>query len=150
VPYTLNFHRVFKAPVSRVYKAFVNPAALSKWLPPAGYTCKVYNLDAKVGGAFRMSFTEFDSGGEMFFGGKYLEMVPNQKLRYTDKFEDPSLADADIEVTVLFNAVSCGTDVQITQAGLPDLIPAEMCELGWRDSLTQLQQFVEVLALPQS
>jgi uncharacterized protein YndB with AHSA1/START domain len=150
MPYTLQFHRVFKAPVTRVYKAFLDPAALCKWLPPAGYTCKVANLDPKVGGTFRMSFTEFDSGGEMFFGGKYLEIIPNQKLRYTDKFDDPGLSDADIEVTAIFKSVSCGTDVHITQAGLPDIIPAEMCELGWRDSLTQLQQFVEVLALPQS
>jgi uncharacterized protein YndB with AHSA1/START domain len=147
--YTLHFHRVFKAPVARVYKAFIDPAALCKWLPPAGYTCKVYALDVKVGGTFRMSFTEFDSGSEMFFGGQYLEVRPHEKLRYTDKFEDPGLADADIEVEITFKSVSCGTDVEITQSGLPDIIPAEMCELGWRDSLTQLQQFVEVLALPQ-
>jgi uncharacterized protein YndB with AHSA1/START domain len=147
MPYTLNFHRVFKAPVARVYKAFIDPAACCKWLPPAGYTCTVHKLEPKVGGEFRMSFTEFDSGGAMGFGGKYLEMVPNQKLRYTDVFDDPNLP-GEIMVTVEFKAVSCGTDVKITQAGLPDIIPAEMCELGWRDSLAQLQQFVEVLALP--
>jgi uncharacterized protein YndB with AHSA1/START domain len=149
VPYTLNFHRVYKAPPSRVYKAFLDPAALCKWLPPAGFTCTVHNLEAKVGGTFRMTFTEFDSGGRNSFGGEYLELVPNKKLRYTDKFDDPNLA-GDIVVTVLLKEVSCGTDVTITQSGVPEIIPEEMCHLGWQDSLNQLQQFVEVLALPQT
>jgi uncharacterized protein YndB with AHSA1/START domain len=147
MPYTLNFHRVFKAPPARVYKSFLDPAALCKWLPPAGYTCAVHKLEPKAGGAFRMSFTEFDSGSEMGFGGKYLEMEPNKKLRYTDVFDDPNLP-GEIMVTVEFKEVSCGTDVKIEQAGLPDVIPPEMCELGWRDSLIQLQQFVEVSPMP--
>lgn len=143
MPYTLHFHRVLKAPPSRVYKAFLDPAALCKWIAPAGYTCTVQHLDAKVGGTFKMSFTEFDSGSSNSFGGKYLELIPNEKLHYTDVFDDPNLP-GEIVVTVLLKAVSCGTDVSITQANLPDIIPAEMCELGWRDSLAQLQQFVEV------
>ncbi|NJM30666.1 MAG: SRPBCC family protein [Rhizobiales bacterium] len=147
MPYDLSFHRVLKAPVARVYKAFIDPAALCKWIAPAGYTCAVHKLEPKVDGAFRMSFTEFDSGSEMGFGGTYLEMEPNKKLRYTDVFDDPNLP-GEIMVTVLFESVSCGTDIKITQQNLPGIIPPEMCELGWRDSLSQLQQFVEVLALP--
>lgn len=142
MPYTLNFHRVLKAPPARVYKAFLDPAALCKWLPPSGFTCTVHHLEAKVGGTFRMTFTEFDSGGGNSFGGKYLELVPNQKLLYTDEFDDPALK-SDIVVTVLLKEVSCGTDLSITQAGLPDIIPAEMCHLGWQDSLRQLAQLVE-------
>lgn len=145
MPYTIKLHRVLKAPPGRVYKAFLDPAAMCKWLPPAGYTCTVHSLDPKVGGKFRMSFTEFDSGNASFFGGEYLEMKPNEKLRYTDVFEDPNLPGV-IEVTVIFKAVMGGTDIDITQAGLPDIIPAEMCYLGWQDSLKQLAQFVELPA----
>ncbi len=144
MPYTLNFHRVLKAPPSRVYKAFLDPAALCKWLPPAGFTCSVQHLEPKVGGTFHMKFTEFDSGGGNGFGGEYLELIPNEKLRYTDKFDDPNLA-SDIVVTVILKKVSCGTDVSIEQSGLPDIIPEEMCHLGWQDSLKQLAQFVELL-----
>ena len=115
---------------------------MAKWLAPAGYTCTVQHLDAKVGGTFRMKFTEFDSGGGNAFGGTYLELIPNEKLRYTDKFDDPNLA-GNIVVTVILKRVSCGTDVSITQAGVPDIIPEEMCHLGWQDSLKQLAQFVE-------
>ena len=147
MPYTLNFHRVLKAPPSRVYRAFLDPAALCKWIAPAGYTCTVQHLDAKVGGTFKMSFTEFDSGGSNAFGGEYLELVPNEKLQYTDKFDDPNLK-GDITVTVVLKKVSCGTDVSIEQAGVPDIIPMEICHLGWQDSLKQLAQFVEVLAGP--
>lgn len=147
MPYTLNFHRVLKAPPARVYKAFLDPAALCKWISPAGYTSTVHSVDPKVGGTFRMSFTEFDSGAVNSFGGTYLELVPNKKLRYTDKFDDPNLA-GDIEVTVTLKEVMGGTDLAITQSGIPDIIPPEMCELGWQDSLKQLAQFVEVLALP--
>jgi uncharacterized protein YndB with AHSA1/START domain len=143
MPFTLNFHRVLKAPPSRVYKAFLDAAALAKWLPPAGFTCAVHNLDAKVGGTFRMTFTEFESGGGNSFGGEYLELVKNEKLKYTDKFDDPNLA-GEIVVTVVLKEVSCGTDVSIEQAGLPDIIPQEMCHLGWQDSLEQLRKFVEV------
>ena len=146
MPYTLNFHRVLKAPPQRVYKAFLDPAALCKWLPPAGYTCTVHSLDAKVGSGFKMSFTEFDSGGIQSFGGTYLELVPNEKIRYNDAFDDPNLK-GDMMVTVVLRAVSCGTDVAITQAGVPDIIPPEMCDLGWQDSLKQPAQFVEMLAL---
>jgi uncharacterized protein YndB with AHSA1/START domain len=147
MPYTLNFHRVLKAPPARVYKAFLDAAALCKWIAPAGYTCTVHHLDAKMGGTFKMSFTEFDSGGSNSFGGEYLELVPNEKLRYTDKFDDPNLK-GDITVTVVLKKVSCGTDMSITQAGVPDIIPMEMCHLGWQDSLKQLAQFVEMGAPP--
>ena len=143
MPYTLNFHRVLKAPPARVYKAFLDPAALCKWLPPAGYTCTVHQLDAKVGGTFKMSFTEFDSGGVNGFGGSYLDLVPGERLRYTDVFDDPNLP-GELTVTVTLKKVSCGTDMSITQAGVPDIIPQEMCHLGWQDSLKQLAQFVEM------
>ena len=134
MPSTVHFHRVFKAPVAPRVQGLSDPGAMCKWLPPAGYTCKVHELDAKVGGTFRMSFTEFDSGSEMFFGGEYHEIMPDQKLRYIDRFDDPNLA-GDIEVTVLFKEVMCGTEIGITQSGIPDIIPKEMCELGWQDSL---------------
>lgn len=147
MPYTLNFHRVLKAPPARVYKAFLDPAAQSKWLPPAGYTCTVEHMDAKVGGTFRMAFTEFDSGASSAFGGSYLELVPEQKLVYTDTFDDPNMP-GEMTVTVVLKSVSCGTDMTITQAGVPDLIPREMCHLGWQDSLKQLAQFVEVVSMP--
>ncbi len=143
MPSTITLHRVFKAPPSRLYKAFLDPAALCKWIPPAGYTCTVHHLDAKVGGTFRMSFTEFDSDGSNAFGGRYLELVPGEKLKYTDVFDDPNLP-GEMTVTVLLKAVSCGTDVSITQEGVPDIIPEEMCYLGWQDSLAQLAQFVEL------
>ena len=142
MPYTLNFHRVLKAPPARVYKAFLDPAAMCKWIAPAGYTCTVDHMDAKVGGTFRMKFTEFDSGASNAFGGTYLELVPDEKLRYNDKFDDPNLV-GDMIVTVVLKKVSCGTDVTIEQAGVPDIIPEEMCHLGWQDSLKQLAQFVE-------
>ena len=144
MPYTLNFHRVLKAPPSRVYKSFLDPAASAKWLPPAGYTCTVHHMDAKVGGSFKMSFTEFDSGGSNIFGGIYLELVPHEKLVYTDVFDDPNLK-GEMKVTVVLKKVTCGTDMHITQEGIPDMIPQEMCNLGWQDSLKQLAQFVELL-----
>ena len=141
--YTLNFHRVLKAPPERVYKAFLDPAGTAKWLPPAGYTCTVHHMDAKIGGTFKMSFTEFNSGHSHSFGGSYLEMVPGEKLIYTDVFDDPNMP-GEMTVTVILKKVSCGTDMSITQAGIPDLIPQEMCNLGWQDSLKQLAQFVEM------
>ena len=143
MPYSLNFHRVLKAPPSRIYKAFLDPAAACKWLAPAGFTCTVHHMDPKVGGTFKMSFTEFDSGQSHSFGGEYLELVPNEKLYYTDVFDDPDLK-SDIKVLVILKKVSSGTDMSITQSGLPDVIPAEMCHLGWQDSLKQLAQFVEL------
>lgn len=143
MPYTLNFHCVLKAPPARVYKAFLDPAALCKWIAPAGYTCTVHSLDATVGGQFKMLFTEFDSGNSHSFGRTYLELLPDQKLHYTDVFDDPNMK-GEIAVTVLLRKVMCGTDLSITQAGIPDLIPQEMCNLGWQDSLKQLAQFVEI------
>jgi uncharacterized protein YndB with AHSA1/START domain len=147
MPYTLEFQRTLKAPPSRVYKAFLDPAGLAKWIPPAGYTCTVHSLDPKVGGGFRMSFTEFDSGGSQSFGGTYLALEPNQLLRYNDKFDDPGLP-GEMLVTVQLAEVSCGTDLQIKQEGIPDIIPKEMCQLGWQDSLKQLAQFVELVEMP--
>jgi uncharacterized protein YndB with AHSA1/START domain len=145
MPGTVKLHRVLKAPPRRVYKAFIDPLAMAKWLPPNGFTGKVHSIDAKVGGKFRMSFTNFDSGGEMFFGGEFLEMKANEKLRYTDRFEDPNLP-GEITVTVHFKEVSCGTEIDITQEGIPDIIPVEMCYLGWQDSLRQLADLVETAA----
>lgn len=146
MPYTLNFHRVLKAPPSRVYKAFLDPAAWAKWLPPAGYTCTVHHMDAKVGGTFKMSFTELDSGNGHSFSGTYLELTPGEKLVYTDRFDDPDLP-GELKATVLLKKIMCGTDLVITQEGIPDVIPQEMCNLGWQDSLVQLAQlaqFVEI------
>ena len=145
MPGTVKLHRVLKAPPARVYKAFIDGPAMVKWLPPNGFTATMHEQDARVGGKFRMSFTNFDSGGEMFFGGEYLEMKPGEKLRYTDRFEDPNLPGL-ITVTVLLKAVSCGTDLSITQEGIPDIIPEEMCYLGWQDSLRQLAELVETAA----
>lgn len=143
MPYTLTFHRVLKAPPVRVYKAFIDAAAVCKWLAPAGFTCTVEHMKAVVGGTFQMKFTEFDSGHSHSFGGTYLEMMPGEKLVYTDKFDDPNMP-GELKVTVMLKAVSCGTDMSITQAGIPDMIPQEMCNLGWQDSLKQLAQFVEL------
>ena len=141
MPGTVKLHRVLRAPPDRVYKAFVDAAGLAKWLPPNGFTCTVHALDAKVGGTFRMSFTNFATGEAHSFGGQYLELKPGETLRYTDKFDDPNLA-GEIVVTVHLKPVSCGTEVDITQAGIPDLIPTEMCYLGWQDSLKQLAALV--------
>ncbi|MBL8789890.1 MAG: SRPBCC family protein [Rhizobiales bacterium] len=143
MPYTVKMHRVLKSPPERVFKSFLNPQALVKWIAPAGYTCTVHHVEPKVGGTFRMSFTEFDSGSSHAFGGEYLEIVPNEKLRYTDKFEDPNLA-GNIEVTVTMKPVMGGTDLRVVQEGIPDIIPEEMCYLGWQDSMKQLAQFVEL------
>lgn len=139
---TITLHRVFKAPAARVYKAFLQPDALCKWLPPSGFTCKVHHQEPVVGGTFRMSFHELDSGEGNAFGGTYLELVPGERLRYTNMFENPNLP-GDILVTVELRAVSCGTEVSITQANVPAVIPSEMCYLGWQDSLRQLAMLVE-------
>jgi len=141
MPGTVRLHRVLKAPPARVYKAFLDADGLAKWLPPNGFTCKVHQLDARVGGTFRMTFTNFSGGGGHSFGGEYLELVPNEKLRYTDKFDDPNLK-GDIEVTVVLKKVSCGTDISIVQAGIPDVIPLESCYLGWQESLANLARLV--------
>lgn len=142
---TIQLHRVIKAPAERVYRAFIDPSAMVKWLPPDGFTGQVEHVDAKVGGTFRMSFTNFATGQSHAFGGEYLEVKPNEKLRYTDKFDDPNLPGV-ITVTVLFKSVSCGTDIHVTQADVPDVIPAEMCYLGWQDSFRQLAALVETAA----
>ena len=142
MPGTVRLHRVFSCPPDRVYKAFLDPEAMVKWLPPAGFVAKVDHMDAKVGGTYRMSFKNFGTGNVMWFGGKYLELKPGELLRYTDHFEDPNLP-GNITVTVTLEKVSCGTDVNIVQEGIPDAIPAEACYLGWQDSLNQLAAIVQ-------
>ena len=139
---TIRLHRVLRAPPQRVYRAFVEADALAKWLPPCGFTCKVHHMDARVGGGFRMSFTNFNSGNSHSFGGEYLELVPHQRLRYTDKFDDPNLPGV-MQVTVVLTKVSCGTEIEVVQEGVPEVIPLEMCYLGWQDSLAQLAALVE-------
>ena len=139
---TVRLHRVFRAKPERIYKAFLNAEAMAKWLPPYGFTCTVHHLDAKVGGTFRMSFTNFTTGNSHSFGGEYLELVPSQKLSYTDKFDDPNLPGA-MKTTVTLTPVSCGTEVNIVQEGIPAVIPTEMCYLGWQESLAQLATLVE-------
>ena len=139
---TVRLHRVLKAPPDKVYRAFVDAAAMAKWSPPYGFTCTVHHLDARVGGTFRMSFHNFGSGNAHSFGGEYLELVPNERLRYTDRFEDPNLPGV-LEVTVSLKPVVCGTELSITQAGIPEVIPLEMCYLGWQESLAQLATLVE-------
>ena len=142
MPFTVSLHRVLKAPPERVYRAFLDADALAKWMSPNGFTAKVHHLDAKVGGGFRISFTNFSSGHSHAFGGTYLELVPNERLRYTDQFEDPSLPGT-IEVTITLKAVSLGTELKIEQAGIPDVIPAEACYVGWQESLLLLGKLVE-------
>lgn len=141
-PRSVHLHRVLRAPPERVWRAFLEPAALAKWLPPQGFTAQVHHLDARVGGRFRMAFTQFGTGASHSFGGEYLEMVPHQHLRYTDRFDDPALP-GELQVTVDFKPVSCGTELTIVQAGIPEAIPLEMCYLGWQESLTQLAALVE-------
>lgn len=139
---TVQFHRVMRAPPERVYKAFLIAEAMAKWLPPHGFTCKVHHMDAQIGGTFRMSFTNFTTGNGHSFGGEYLELVPHERLRYTDKFDDPNLP-GEMQVTVILTKVTCGTEINITQEGIPEAIPLEMCYLGWQESLEQLAALVE-------
>lgn len=139
---TVRFHRVLKAPAERIYRAFLDPDALAKWLPPHGFTGKVHQLDARVGGTYRMSFTNFSTGKSHAFGGTYVELVRNERLRYTDRFDDPNLP-GEMQTTIVLKAVSVGTEVSIVQEGIPDIIPAEACYLGWQESLTLLAQLVE-------
>ncbi|MBK6863002.1 MAG: SRPBCC family protein [Ideonella sp.] len=141
----VRLHRVLRARPERVYRAFVEAEAMARWLPPYGFTCKVHHMDARVGGTFRMSFTNFATGDAHAFGGEYLELVAGEKLRYTDKFDDPNLP-GEMLTTVTLTAVSCGTDLAIVQEGLPEVIPLEMCYLGWQDSLAQLARLVEAEA----
>jgi uncharacterized protein YndB with AHSA1/START domain len=142
MPNTVRLHRVLTTSPEKLYRAFVEADALAKWLPPNGFTCTVHSLEAKVGGAFRMSFRNFTTGNSHSFGGEYLELVPGERLRYTDRFDDPNLPGV-IEVTVVLKKVSCGTELNITQSGLPDIIPLEACYLGWQDSLRNLAKLVE-------
>ena len=139
---TVRLHRVLRAPPERVYRAFLNADAMAKWIPPYGFTCTVHHMDPRVGGTFRMSFTNFGNGKSHAFGGEYLELVPNEKLHYTDKFEDPNLPGI-LHVTVTLKAVMCGTEMNVLQEGIPEVIPTEMCYLGWQESLAQLATLVE-------
>jgi uncharacterized protein YndB with AHSA1/START domain len=139
---TYRFHRILRATPERVYRAFLDPEAMVKWLPPHGFTAKVHQLDAKVGGRYKMSFTNFTTGHGHSFGGEYLELVPNELIRHTDEFDDPNLSGV-IQVTVQLKEVSCGTELEIVQEGVPDIIPADACKLGWQESLALLAQLVE-------
>ena len=139
---TVRLHRVLRAPPERVFRAFTDAAAMAKWMSPYGFTANVHHLAPQVGGSFRISFTNFTNQQTHSFGGEYIEVVPNELLRYTDKFDDPNLPGV-IQVTVTLKSVSCGTDLSIVQAGIPEVIPVEMCYLGWQQSLAQLALLVE-------
>lgn len=145
MPHTVTLHRVIRAPVERVYRAFLDPEAMAKWLPPDGFTCTVERADARVGGSHRARFTNFATGHVVSFGGEYLELIPSRLLRYTDRFDDAGLP-GEITVTVELRDVTGGTDLRIVQAGIPDVIPPAMCHLGWQDSLRQLASLVETAA----
>lgn len=139
---TIRLHRVLKAPPERVYRAFLEPDALARWLPPDGFTAQVHHLEARVGGTHRLSFRNFGTGHSHSFGGEYLELVPNERLRYTDRFDDENLP-GEMSVTVQLRAVVCGTELSVTQEGIPEVIPVEMCYLGWQESLEHLARLVE-------
>src|SRR5438309_7010143 len=139
---TIRLHRVLRANPERVYRAFLDAAAMAKWLPPYGFTCKVHHMDAKVGGSFKMSFTNFTTGHGHSFGGEYRELAPHERIRYTDTFDDPNLP-GEMETTVSLRKVSCGTELSVVQQGIPEAIPVEMCYLGWQESLVQLAHLVE-------
>ena len=140
--YTIRLHRVLKAKPERVYRAFLDPDALVKWMPPHGFTAKVHHMDARAGGSYKMSFTNFSTGKSHSFGGEYVELVPNERIRNTDKFDDPNLP-GQMQVTTTFKKVSTGTELEIIQEGVPDVIPAEACYLGWQESLDLLTKLVE-------
>lgn len=142
MPNVVKLHRVLKAKPEKVYRAFLDPDALVKWLPPYGFTAKMHEMNAHVGGTYRMSFTNFTTGKSHSFGGKYIELIPNRYLKYVDTFDDPNLP-GEMLVTVELEEVLCGTNMQITQSGIPDLIPVEMCYLGWQESLMMLANLVE-------
>ena len=139
---SVRLHRVLRARPEKVYRAFLEADAMAKWLPPYGFTCAVHHLDAVVGGTFRMSFRNFSTGNAHSFGGEYVELVPNRRIRYTDKFDDPNLPGV-LQVTVTLEPVTCGTELSVVQEGIPEAIPLEMCYLGWQDSLAQLATLVE-------
>ena len=142
MPSTIRLHRVIATKPEKVYRAFVEPDAIASWIPPYGFLCTVHEMNAKVGGGHKMSFRNFTTGESHSFGGEFLELVPGERLRYTDSFEDPNLP-GEMEVTVTLKAVSCGTEMHITQAGVPDIIPAESCYLGWQECLANLHRLVE-------
>ena len=142
MPNTVQFHRVLRAAPEKVYRAFLDADAMTKWLPPNGFTAKVHQMDAKVGGTYRMSFTNFSTGRSHSFGGEYRELVPQERIRYTDRFDDPNLP-GEMETTIALKPVSSGTELNIVQEGIPDVIPAEACYLGWQESLTLLAKLVE-------
>ena len=142
MPFTIRLHRVLKAPPERVYRAFTDAAAMCKWLPPHGFTGTMHHMDPKVGGTWRMSFTNLSAGGSHSFGGEYLELEPGKKLRYTSRFDDPNLP-GEMTTTIELTAVFCGTEMNVTQEGIPDVIPSQACYLGWQESLTLLAQLVE-------
>jgi len=139
---TIHLHRVLRASPERVYRAFLDSEAMVKWLPPNGFTGKVHHMDARVGGSYKMSFTNFTTGKSQSFGGEYLELVPHERIRHTDRFDDSNLPGL-MQVTISLKKVSCGTEVSITQEGVPDIIPAEACYLGWQESLALLAKLVE-------
>ena len=139
---TIRLHRVLRASPERVYRAFLDADALAKWLPPNGFTCKVHHADARVGGGYRMSFTNFTTGKSHSFGGRYLELTAHERIRYTDKFEDPNLP-GEMQTTIVLRKVSCGTELNVVQEGVPEVIPAEACYLGWQESLVLLGKLVE-------
>jgi len=139
---TVQLHRVLRAKPEKIYRAFLDAGAMAKWIPPYGFICKVHHMEARVGGTFRMSFENFSTGQGHSFGGEYLELVPNERLRYTDRFDDPNLP-GELRVTVSLKPVSCGTELNIVQEGIPEAIPLEMCYLGWQESLAQLATLVE-------
>lgn len=140
--HTVRLHRVLRSTPDRVYRAFIDPNAMVKWLPPHGFTGRVHHLDAKVGGTYRMSFTNFANGQSHSFGGKYLELLPNERIRHTDAFDDANLPGT-METTISIKQVSCGVEVDIVQQGIPEAIPPEACYLGWQESLTLLAQLLE-------
>jgi len=139
---TIRLHRVLRATPEKIYKAFLDPDAMAKWLPPNGFTAKVHKMDAKVGGTYKMSFTNFTTGKSHSFGGTYVELTPHERIRYTDKFDDPNLP-GEMQTTITLTKVSCGTDLNIVQEGVPSVIPAEACYLGWQESLVLLAKLVE-------
>jgi len=140
--HTIRLHRVPRSTPEKVYRAFTQAAAMAKWIPPYGFTCEIHHFEAKVGGTFRMAFTNFGTGSSHSFGGEFLELMPHERIRYTDKFDDPNLPGV-MQVTVTLKKVLCGTELHIEQAGVPAVIPAEMCYLGWQESLDQLAKLVE-------
>jgi uncharacterized protein YndB with AHSA1/START domain len=139
---SIRLHRVLRTTPEKLYRAFLEPDAIAKWIPPNGFTCKVHHMDVKVGGTYKMSFSNFTTGQSHSFSGKYIELTPNQRIRYTDKFDDPNMA-GEIMATIEFKKVSCGTELTIVQEGLPAAIPTEMCYLGWQESLILLAKLVE-------